>query len=434
MKDDFEPHSASKATRNVLLIVLASAGFFAALGWVFLTAIDEPGGPGDSREDFASPRPASSPVAAVRATPGGIRVSLAEKPTATAPGDWKIYRGNSALQGVAGGKLGNSFRLLWKFRTNGAVRSSPVIADGRIFVGSSDGYLYAIDPADGKQLWSVKLGKAIEAPPSVAGGIVYIGDSDGVLHALDAASGRSRWTYRTDGEIFGAANFYKPAGDKGARVIVGSYDNALHCVDASSGRGLWKYKTGNFINGSPAVAGGIIVFAGCDAKLHVVDENGKIRVTVKTGSFAAASPALVGRYAFVGNYTGRLLCIDTVAGKIAWEYGQGSEAFFSSPAIGSDRIVVGSRDGNVHCVDRASGKRLWLFETGGEVDSSPVICDGKVVFGSGDGRLYVVRLADGEEIFSYELGEAITSSPAVADGKIVIGCDDGWVYAFGPKL
>jgi len=68
----------------------------------------------------------------------------------------------------------------------------------------------------------------------LAEGKVYVGSSDGFLYALEAGTGKLVWRYETDDKILGAPNWVKSAG--GTRVLVGSYDYRLHCVDAGTGR------------------------------------------------------------------------------------------------------------------------------------------------------------------------------------------------------
>ena len=67
---------------------------------------------------------------------------------------WPLFRGNSACDGVAGGKLPDKPKLLWKksFK-DGAFDATATIVDGTIYVGSFDGNLYALDLADGKEKW-----------------------------------------------------------------------------------------------------------------------------------------------------------------------------------------------------------------------------------------------------------------------------------------
>ena len=56
--------------------------------------------------------------------------------------------------GVASGSLTTPLSLSWTFKAGGPVESSPAIADGRVFIGSDDSYVYALDFATGKKIWA----------------------------------------------------------------------------------------------------------------------------------------------------------------------------------------------------------------------------------------------------------------------------------------
>jgi eukaryotic-like serine/threonine-protein kinase len=346
--------------------------------------------------------------------------------------DWAMYRGSPALTGVAPGRLWDRLSLRWRFETGAAVRSSPVIVNGKVFVGSDDGKLYALDLRDGHQLWAFTTSDAIEATPLVLDGVVYAGSSNGKLYAIDVATGEPRWEYATRDRILGAANHMALPG-KGSGVLVGGYDNRMHCVDIASGKAAWKYETENFVNGTPAVADGRIVFGGCDEKIHVLSAaDGTVQRSVNVGSYVAGSAALSDGRAYVGHYAGEMLCVDVTTGEIVWRHDTDGEPVFSSPAVDAGHVVFGCRDHRVYCLARDDGHKIWTFPTRGNVDSSPVICGNRVVVGSDDGRLYLIDLVDGHEVASWDLGEAIGTSPAVSAPAIVVGCEDGFLYAFGP--
>ena len=86
----------------------------------------------------------------------------------------------------------------WEFETFGAIQSSPVIgADGTIYFGSTDGFLYALD-ADGRETWSVQLNRVISSPVIAEDGALYIGTqgSDGTdafqygkIYAVETGAG-----------------------------------------------------------------------------------------------------------------------------------------------------------------------------------------------------------------------------------------------------
>jgi len=353
-----------------------------------------------------------------------------KKESEVKPASWPIFRGDSRLTGTVNnnqkflqGSRGRFFqkespgrrRQLWTFKTESEIISSPVIGFGRVYIGSTDGKVYAINIKDGSKIWEFDTGDDIEASPLLVDTFIYIGNLSGFFFALDAHTGKVYWKFETEGPIYGSANWMQKPGSQEKLIFVGSHDNKMYCFDAASGKLEWAYETDNYINGTPALDGENIVFGGCDERLHILSVlDGK-----KKGE--------------VSVYGNQLVCIDIKNKKILWEYGDAKhgDAFFSSPAVGKDHVVIGSRDGYLHCVNQETGEKVWMFRTRDEVDSSPVIAGDQVIVGSSDGRLYVVSLKNGEEIWSYEIGAPIISCPAVAGGLIVIGAEDGRIYAFG---
>jgi outer membrane protein assembly factor BamB len=348
--------------------------------------------------------------------------------------NWPMFRGGQSLLGTATGTLPDSLQLLWKFKTGGDIKSSPVINDGLVFIGSADANVYAIDLENGHKVWEYPTGDFVEATPCVVNGCVFVGSSDNFLYALDAKTGSLKFKYETDNQILGAANWTRSPDGQSIWILVGSYDNILYCLDSANGQLMWKYETDNYINGSPAVGSGIVAFGGCDAQIHVVSlTDGSEIKKIDTGSYIAASAAIFEGRIYVGNYDNVFISADIASGKILWKYTGADSPFFSSPAVNRDVIVLGCRDNRVHCIGRDDGKPLWTFQTLGEVDSSPVICGDKVIVGSEDGRLYMIRLSDGSKVWSYEIGQPVTSSPAIANGMVIVGSDDGYLYAFAAK-
>lgn len=350
----------------------------------------------------------------------------------SAAASWPIYRGSTALVGLAAGEVPDEPDLLWTFEAGGAITSSPVVADGRVYFGSDDQHLRALDLETGQERWSFATEDLIEAPPLVLDGTVYAGSSDFYLYALDALTGELRWRFETGDKLLGSANAWRgPDGE--LTLLVGSYDTHLYGLDAKTGAERWRYKTDNYVNGTPAVLGERVIFGGCDAGLHVVSAaTGERMALMDLGdeSYVAGSVGLADDRAYFGHYGNAFVCIDLETRQPVWSF-PGERAFFSSPAITADRVVFGGRDKRVHCLNRADGEPVWSFKTGRKVDASPVVVGDRVVVGSGDGRLYLLDLADGREVWSFEVGRSIFSSPAVVDGRILVGANDGRLYAFG---
>ncbi len=337
---------------------------------------------------------------------------------------------------MAESKLPDKLELIWKFKTGGPVKSSAIVRDSHVYVGSDDGHVYALSLADGKLIWNFQADSAIEAPPCYAKDAVVVGSTAGTLYALQGKP-TPLWEYKTGGKIVGSANVCQTNNQERPRIVVGSYDNKLHCVDAETGKAVWVFESESYINGAPAVSSGNVIFGGCDSKVYLVAAaDGKLIQKIEGGAYVAGSVAADDPFrgqAFLGHYGNEVLCVDFNESKIVWTYKDRNFPYLSSPALTEKHVLIGGRDKRLHCLARDTGKQVWEFATGGNVDSSPVVCGDKVVVGSADGRLYVVRLNTGKELWSYEVGAAITASPAVADGMVVIGAHDGTVYAFGNK-
>ena len=79
--------------------------------------------------------------------------------TTVVPDQAVAYQINPAHDGVqADAGLKPPFALRWKTTFPNATSSYPLIADGKVFVTTSDGNLHALDQADGHIVWSQTTG------------------------------------------------------------------------------------------------------------------------------------------------------------------------------------------------------------------------------------------------------------------------------------
>ncbi|HET8907219.1 MAG TPA: PQQ-binding-like beta-propeller repeat protein, partial [Ktedonobacterales bacterium] len=97
----------------------------------------------------------------------------------------------------------------WSFLTGGMIASQPAVVNGVVYVGSWDGYEYALNASTGAMLWKTFLGTTTASPtcfPSQMGisssatvqnGVVYVGGGDAYWYALDATTGAVLWKVYT---------------------------------------------------------------------------------------------------------------------------------------------------------------------------------------------------------------------------------------------
>lgn len=371
----------------------------------------------------------TAPKASASRPMGSVETALTTQPVGKTTG-WHIFRGNSQHTGVATTDLPEKLGVRWQFTAPKGVESTAAIAGQTTCFGCSDGFLYALNLADGSVRWKYEAKAPIRSSPLVLDNGVYFGDDDGVFHGVDFRSGTRSWTFKTDGEIISSANYAS------GKLLFGSYDAHLYCLSAADGRLLWKAETRDRIHGSPGVAGDRVMAACCDEKLYVFDlKDGKQIAAVGMGSYSGAAAAIRGPCVYVGNFSNQVAAIDWIADKIIWRYepGENAHPFYGSAAVTEDLVLIAGRDKILHAIDRATGKRRWVFTTKDANDGSPVVVGKRVFLGSGDGRLYSLNVADGQELWRYETGSSFVASPAIGEGCLVIGTEDGLLLCFGAK-
>ncbi|MCX6877487.1 MAG: PQQ-binding-like beta-propeller repeat protein [Verrucomicrobia bacterium] len=109
----------------------------------------------------------------------------------TSPGvdEARVYVGSRDKHLHAVDRL--SGKLLWKFKTGGRVESAPLVFDDAVVFGSSDGRLYAVDKLDGRELWRLDLGEDLAVAPAFAAGRLVIGGGEGSLFVIkEGAAGK----------------------------------------------------------------------------------------------------------------------------------------------------------------------------------------------------------------------------------------------------
>ncbi len=383
---------------------------------------------------------------------GPPSLSAADNSSGDASLDWPLSRGDAESSGAILATLPDDLTLLWEFQADEAIETTPVVADGRVFVADVMGQIYAVNFDDGKEIWRHDYDTGFVASPSVSkissdkdstGGVgaqasdsqttassmVVIGDVEGNLYALDAATGKEIWKQTTGGEINGSAGFYKD------KVLVTSQDGKLYAFAITDGSLLWTYETDDQIRCSPTIAGSQTFLGGCDGRLHRVDlDTGKVvGEPMSLGGPTGSTPAVSGDFAYVPIMDGAVLAFDWKAGTERWRYEdpERPQEYRGSAAVTDSLVIVSSRNKFVDAISTESGQQVWRHTLRRRADASPVVAGDNVWVASTDGRLIRLDKATGEETWQYEIRGGFIASPAIAQHRLVVADDNGVVRAFG---
>ncbi len=333
--------------------------------------------------------------------------------------DSSMFRAGPQHTGVYDtGALTEFHRVKWRFHTGGSVVASPVVVGGSVYIGSTDGNLYAIDRDTGTLRWKFATKGRVVSTAAVADGVVYFGSYDSYFYAVDTQSGKLKWKFKTAGERrFAGTHLHgsEPAAESMPdpfdvylssptlwhdAVYFGSGDGNIYALDRDSGALKWKFTTGDVVHASPAI------------------DNGTL---------------------YVGSWDSYFYALDATSGKEKWRFKTGDDpdihnqvGIQSSAAILNGMVIFGCRDSHLYALDAVTGEKVWSIATKGSwVVASPAVNDGKVYFATSDsGLFFAVQAKSGDVIFSIKFhGWPTFASPAIAGDMLYLGSWSGKLTA-----
>lgn len=140
---------------------------------------------------------------------------------------------------------------VWSFKAGKSIRTTPVVdSKGIIYFGSSDGYFYAVNSKDGKQVWKYPVNAEMSGSAAVDDNYVYFGAQNSKAYALNKATGALVWELKTGGKIFGSVTLYEDM------LYVPSADYTVYALAAETGQQIWTYKTKGALYGGVTVVEG----------------------------------------------------------------------------------------------------------------------------------------------------------------------------------
>jgi outer membrane protein assembly factor BamB len=359
---------------------------------------------------------------------------------------WPKFRGDAAQDGrsAIAPSPGGAF---WTFPTGKGVFSSPVIAaDGTIYVGSADRTFYALNP-DGTLRWKLLTGEIIDSAALLDDrDRVYFGSGDGNLRALDAATGAEVWTTPADPPSVNSAliNWFEGnvALSASGELYVPNDNWFVYTVDRATGAiasrlrmpdQTWSLPavdaaTGRFFLGN----NNVVQFLG--SNLFAFDANGgALWDNFSSGSIAASPMLAPGGLVVVGGFDGFVRGFDQTDGTMRWSFGARDHLYASPARLSDGTVLQAATDGTLYALDPATGVVRWSYDTRDPIRSSPAVdAEDRIYFGSGDGRLYVLN-GDGMLRWSVALITAdrndVNASPALGRDAVYIAGESGEVFS-----
>lgn len=276
--------------------------------------------------------------------------------------------------------------LVWRFHTGGSIFSQPAFdpARGRIYFGSTDKRLYALD-ARGLFLWSFTAGDNIATRPAVAGDVVIFGSEDRRVYALNADTGALRWQAET-----GAAVVSSPA-VAGTLVLIGSDDGIVYAYEAASGELIWEYPADGPVEAPIVVVDDVAYAASNTGALVALDaRTGAERWVTRMGAGVRSAPAVGDGFVGVVDEASRLTVLASDDGRRLWR--DAARRYSGAPLALGQSILAIDKDGTFRLFDQA-GHQLREWATSERVSVADTANRYDFIYGpvAGGGAIWAVN-------------------------------------------
>ena len=311
---------------------------------------------------YTGPTAAPTSIVSVPFVSGNLFVS----PSISISNDGILYIGSN--DGYVYALYSSTGLVKWKIRVANSANpaglltspnsmyTTPVIAvDGTIYIGSNEGYLYALNPADGYIKWSYYAGYPLQSSPIIdASGSIYFGAGTRVYAIGDSGfSAYSKWLapFQTGANVNSS-----PALGTNGYVYFGSDDGYVYAVSSFTGLEKWRRSTNTTL---PDLVHPIYMSATIDGSNNVIIGNGSYM-------------------------DGMLYYLDGLTSTILWQnsYDPIIGPFYNTPAVRGDVIYL-STIAYVYAINRLTGAQIWKYFNLNFYYTSPIIdVNGKIYFAS----------------------------------------------------
>lgn len=293
-------------------------------------------------------RTSSSPLAiAGRVAPRWQVASVSERTVAppVAAGDFVFVAGTDGRVRAYGSHDGKE---RWAFATAAPIKSSPTVWNGRLYVGSGDGYAYCLEAATGRPLWRFRAAPVerhimvygnlsstwpVNSGVTIHDGVAYFAagiiDSDGTyVYSVDATTGELKWQNNSAGHL--APELRKGVSVQGNMTVMGDqlllaggnqvspavFDiNTGELRAQSFAQGQPKSNSGQFVGAfqdKTAIVGGRILYSAAD---NVATKGNFVAFSDKRAfalNYGGIPPAWNDETIALVNFKfGKIACLDT---------------------------------------------------------------------------------------------------------------------------
>lgn len=184
--------------------------------------------------------------------------------------DWPQLQHDPQRTGYSPETLGTNFQVAWThpFQPEKIYpQVQTIIYNGKAYIGTEMGNMYALNAATGAQAWRYYAGSPILATAAAGNGRVFFGAMDGAVYALDANTGTLAWK----ASLSWRRGFSTSPVLADNKVMLGGRNGIFYGLDANTGATLWQYNVGAPILQSAAWNNGRAFFGAMNMRVYAIN-------------------------------------------------------------------------------------------------------------------------------------------------------------------
>jgi len=265
----------------------------------------------------------------------------------------------------------------------------------RLYIASYAGDVAALNPADGKPVggWPerVNVGGHVAATPAYDGQKLYVGTGQGDVRAVDAASGSiSSPLVGTEARVWSEPLL------AGGTLYVSSLDRTVRAIDPITKAVRWTAQVDGAVAGNPTLAGDVLIVPTLQSQVIALDaKTGERRWTFTGDNWFWARPLVASGIAYIPSTSGTVYALDVATGAERWRSTTVRGEVRTAPVLSGGALLIASRKGQVAALDPATGAERWtrqLDKTAFLAD--PLVLESGVLYVAENGTLYRVTAQD----------------------------------------
>lgn len=251
----------------------------------------------------------------------------------------------------------------------------------RVYIGTSDGRVQALDANISSSTWRTELGgEIVSNVAATETGILVISNplvsaestpTESVLRSLSKETGVPNWTVRLP-----YSEHYFLAFVQGNITTV-SHEGLASAFDGQTGRVLWRTPAFGKIATRPSFFSHGIAFGTTEKQIVIISpETGLILFKGSTGFAPTAITHPSADILVVGDERGNVASIDVPSGKNIWKFKSGAGISFVS--VSKEGLFITSNDNFIYLIWMYNGDVIWKRRLPGRVIEGITLVDGLV--------------------------------------------------------